>query len=60
MTLSESGSKKTWKSSVANEPLAKFVMACLRGIGFFSRVKMTWKLDEVHTACQFFLNLKHF
>ena len=35
MTFSESGSQKTWKSSVANEHLAKCVMACLRGIGFF-------------------------
>ena len=57
MTLSESGLQKTWKSSVANEHLVKCVKACLRDIGFFSRVKMTWKLHEVSSACQFFFNL---
>ena len=35
MTLSESGLQKTWKSSVANEHLAKCVKVCLRDIGFF-------------------------
>ena len=33
MTLPESGLWKTWKSSVANEHLAKGVKVCLRNIG---------------------------